>query len=44
MSWLWPSTQDAKKKGVDKMPMREIRVAVTAVRRDLRNGSRQPVK
>src|SRR5438034_6760375 len=34
--------QDAKAKGLDKMPMREIRAAVTAARRDLKTRSKQP--
>lgn len=36
--------QEAKEKGLDKMPMREIRAAVTAVRRDLRKTSERSVK
>lgn len=36
--------QEAKEKGIDKMPMREIRAAVTAVRRDLKKTSKRPVK
>ncbi|SPE42652.1 hypothetical protein SBA3_650005 [Candidatus Sulfopaludibacter sp. SbA3] len=35
--------QDAQEKGLDKMPMREIRAAVTAARRDLKAG-KQPAK
>jgi len=31
--------QDAKAKGIDKMPMSEINRAVTAARRDLKKGS-----
>ena len=36
--------QDAKEKGVDKMPMSEINRAVAAVRRDLKKSSKQPAK
>jgi AbrB family looped-hinge helix DNA binding protein len=36
--------QDAKEKGLDKMPMSEIRAAVTAARRDLKKTSKRPVK
>jgi len=36
--------QEAKAKGIDKMPMSEIRAAVTAVRRDLRKTSKRPGK
>jgi len=37
--------QEAKKKGIDKMPMSEIRAAVTAARRDLKKKtSKQPIK
>ncbi len=37
--------QEAKDKGLDKMPMREIRAAVTAMRRDLKKqASKQPRK
>lgn len=36
--------QEAKEKGIDKMPMSEIRSAVTAMRRDLKKTSKRPVK
>ena len=36
--------QEAKEKGIDKMPMSEIRAAVTAMRRDLRKSSKRPAK
>jgi len=37
--------QEAKEKGIDKMPMSEIRAAVTAMRRDLKKKSiKQPAK
>lgn len=32
--------QEAKEKGIDKMPKSEIHAAVTAMRRDLKNGKR----
>jgi antitoxin component of MazEF toxin-antitoxin module len=36
--------QEAKEKGIDKMPMREIRAAVSAVRRDQRKNRSRSVK
>jgi bifunctional DNA-binding transcriptional regulator/antitoxin component of YhaV-PrlF toxin-antitoxin module len=36
--------QDAKEKGIDKMPMTEINRAVAAARRDLKKTSKRPVK
>ena len=36
--------QDAKQKGLDKMPMSEINRAVAAARRDLKKTSKRPVK
>jgi antitoxin component of MazEF toxin-antitoxin module len=36
--------QEAKEKGLDKMPMSEIRAAVTAARRDLRKSGKRTVK
>jgi len=45
-NWLrpWPRSGRSQRKGLDKMPMREIRAAVTAVRRDLRKTSERSVK
>ena len=34
--------QDAKEKGIDKMPMSEINRAVSAARRDLKKNSKRP--
>lgn len=36
--------QEAKVKGIDRIPMREIDAAVSAARRDLKNTSKQRVK
>ena len=36
--------QEAKEKGIDKMPMSEINRAVAAARRDLKKTSKQPAK
>ena len=36
--------QEAKEKGINKMPMTEIRAAVTAARRDLKKNSKRPSK
>jgi AbrB family looped-hinge helix DNA binding protein len=36
--------QEAKQKGIDKMPMSEINAAVAAVRRDQRKNSKRPAK
>jgi bifunctional DNA-binding transcriptional regulator/antitoxin component of YhaV-PrlF toxin-antitoxin module len=36
--------QDAKQKGLDKMPMREINRAVAAARRDLKKTGKRPAK
>jgi len=36
--------QDAKEKGLDKMPMSEINRAVAAARRDLKKNSKHPAK
>ena len=36
--------QDAKEKGLDKMPMSEINRAVAAARRDLKKTTKRPVK
>jgi AbrB family looped-hinge helix DNA binding protein len=36
--------QEAKEKGIDKMPMSEINRAVAAVRRDLKKTSKRPTK
>ena len=36
--------QDAKAKGIDKMPMSEINRAVAAARRDLKKSSKRPAK
>ena len=36
--------QDAKEKGIDKMPMSEIDRAVAAARRDLKKTSKRPTK
>jgi len=36
--------QDAKEKGLDKMPMSEINRAVSAARRDLKKTSKRPTK
>jgi len=36
--------QDAKEKGLDKMPMSEIHRAVAAMRRDLKKNGKRPAK
>jgi len=36
--------QEAKEKGLEKMPKREIDTAVASARRDLKKSSRRPVK
>jgi hypothetical protein len=36
--------QEAKEKGIDKMPMSEINRAVAAARRDLKKTSKRPIK
>jgi AbrB family looped-hinge helix DNA binding protein len=36
--------QEAKEKGLDKMPMREINAAVAATRRDQKKTSKRPAK
>jgi AbrB family looped-hinge helix DNA binding protein len=36
--------QEAKEKGINKMPMSEIRAAVTAARRGLKKNSKRPSK
>jgi antitoxin component of MazEF toxin-antitoxin module len=36
--------QEAKEKGIDKMPMSEIRTAVTAMRRDLKKNIKRPAR
>lgn len=36
--------QDAKEKGIDKMPMSEINRAVAAARRDLKKTNKRPAK
>src|SRR4051812_20641614 len=36
--------QDAKAKGIDKMPMSEINRAVASARRDLKKSNKRPVK
>ena len=36
--------QEAKQKGLDKMPMSEINRAVAAARRDLKKTSKRPAK
>jgi AbrB family looped-hinge helix DNA binding protein len=36
--------QEAKEKGIDKMPMSEINRAVAAARRDLKKNTKRPVK
>lgn len=36
--------QEAKDKGIDKMPMSEINRAVAAARRDLRKTTKRPIK
>jgi len=36
--------QEAEEKGIDKVPMSEIRAAVTAMRRDLKKGGKRPAK
>ncbi len=36
--------QEAKQKGIDKVPMGEIRSAVTAIRRDRKKNRKRPAK
>jgi AbrB family looped-hinge helix DNA binding protein len=36
--------QEAREKGLDKMPKREINTAVAAARRDLKKSSKRPMK
>jgi bifunctional DNA-binding transcriptional regulator/antitoxin component of YhaV-PrlF toxin-antitoxin module len=36
--------QEAKEKGLENMPKREINAALTAVRRDLKTSGKRPVK